>query len=63
MRRIALVAASAALLLGLSAAPVSARQPGPTIVQAAISVNASTGEFDHLIAAVVRAGLVDTLNG
>jgi transforming growth factor-beta-induced protein len=63
MRRIALVAASAALVLGLSAAPVSARQPGPTIVGAAISVNASTGEFDHLIAAVVRAGLVDTLNG
>ena len=63
MRRIALVAASAALLLGLSAAPVSARQAGPTIVQAAVSVNASTGEFDHLIAAVVRAGLVDTLNG
>jgi uncharacterized surface protein with fasciclin (FAS1) repeats len=63
MRRLALVAASAALALGLTAAPVSARQPGPTIVEAAISVNASTGEFDNLIAAVVRAGLVDTLNG
>ena len=63
MRRFALVAASAALLLGLSAAPVAARQPGPTIVQAAIAVNASSGEFDDLIAAVVRTGLVDTLNG
>jgi transforming growth factor-beta-induced protein len=26
-------------------------------------VNAQTGEFDHLIEAVVRAGLVDALNG
>jgi transforming growth factor-beta-induced protein len=63
MRRIALVAASAVLLLGIAAAPVSARQPGPTIVQAAIAVNAQTGEFSHLIDAVTRAGLVETLNG
>jgi uncharacterized surface protein with fasciclin (FAS1) repeats len=63
MRRIALVAVSAALALGLAAGPAAARQPGPTIVQTAIAVNAQTGEFDHLIAAVVRAGLVDTLNG
>ena len=63
MRRLALLVASATLFLGLTAAPVAARQPGPTIVEAAISVNAQTGEFDHLIAAVVRAGLVDTLNG
>ena len=63
MRRIALMAASAALLLGISAGPVAARQPGPTIVGAALAVNAQTGEFDHLIAAVVRAGLVGTLDG
>ena len=63
MRRLALVAASAALLLGLSAAPAAARQPGPTIVEAAIAVNAQSGEFDHLIAAVVRTGLVDALDG
>lgn len=63
MRRIALMAASAALLLGLSAGPVAARQPGPTIVGAALAVNAQTGEFDHLIAAVVRTGLVGTLDG
>jgi transforming growth factor-beta-induced protein len=63
MRRIALMAASAALLLGISAGPVAARQPGPTIVGAAVAVNAQTGEFDHLIAAVVRAGLVGTLDG
>ena len=62
-RRLALLAASAVLLLGISAAPVAARQPGPTIVGAAIAVNQQTGEFDDLIAAVVRAGLVDTLNG
>jgi transforming growth factor-beta-induced protein len=42
---------------------VAARQPGPTIVGAAVAVNAQTGEFDHLIAAVVRAGLVGTLDG
>ena len=62
MRRLALLAASAALVLGLGAQPVAARQ-GSTIVQTAIAVNAQTGEFDHLIGAVVRAGLVDTLNG
>ena len=63
MRRIALFAASIALALGVSAGPVAAREPGPTIVEAAIAVNQSTGEFDSLIAAVVRAGLVDTLSG
>ena len=63
MRRLALLAASAALVLGLGAQPVAARQPGPTIVGTALAVNAQTGEFDYLIQAVVRAGLVDTLNG
>ena len=63
MRRIALALTSAALILGVAAAPAAARQPGPTIVEAAVSVNAQTGEFSHLIEAVTRAGLVDTLNG
>ena len=63
MRRLALLAASGALILGLGAQPVAARQPGPTIVGTALAVNAQTGEFDYLIQAVVRAGLVDTLNG
>jgi len=63
MRRFALLAASGALVLGLAAQPVSAREPSPTIVAAALSVNARTGEFDHLIAAVVRAGLVEVLDG
>src|SRR6478752_4277056 len=62
MRRLALLTATAALLLGLGAQPVAARQ-GATIVATAIAVNARTGEFDHLIAAVVRTGLVETLNG
>ncbi len=55
--------AAAALFVGVVAAPVAARQPGPTIVGTAIAVNAATGEFGELIAAVSRAGLVDTLNG
>ena len=61
MRRIATVLLAGGLLLTL-AGPAAARQPGPNIVQTAIAVNASTGEFDHLIAEVVRAGLVDTLS-
>jgi transforming growth factor-beta-induced protein len=61
-RRLALLTASAALVLGLGAQPVSAAS-GQTIVQTAIAVNQQTGEFSQLIAAVVRAGLVDTLNG
>ena len=64
MRRIAFTAMAAVLALGLVAAPaVQAREPGPTIVGAALAVNAQTGEFSQLIAAVQRAGLVDTLNG
>ena len=63
MRHLAFLLTSAALLLGVAAQPVAARQPGPTIVETALAVNAETGEFDYLIQAVVRAGLVDTLNG
>jgi uncharacterized surface protein with fasciclin (FAS1) repeats len=63
MRRLALLAASAALVLGLGAAPVAARQSGPTIVEKALAINAASGQFTYLIQAVQRAGLVDTLNG
>jgi transforming growth factor-beta-induced protein len=64
MRRITFAAMAAVLTLGLVVAPVvQARESGPTIVGAALAVNAKTGEFTHLIAAVKRAGLVDTLNG
>jgi transforming growth factor-beta-induced protein len=63
MRQLALIGASAALILGLAAQPVAARAPGPTIVETALAVNADSGEFDYLIEAVVATGLVDTLNG
>ena len=63
MRRLILIFLSAGLLASLVAAPVAARQSRSTIVDTAIAVNASNGEFDHLIAAVVRAGLVDALDG
>jgi transforming growth factor-beta-induced protein len=58
------VALGVAGLLALAvAAPASARAQSPSIVDTAIAVNASTGEFDHLIDAVVRADLVTTLDG
>jgi transforming growth factor-beta-induced protein len=58
------VALGVAGLLALAvAAPASARAQGPSIVDTANAVNASTGEFDHLIDAVVRADLVTTLDG
>jgi uncharacterized surface protein with fasciclin (FAS1) repeats len=63
MRRIPLVAAAALLAVAVTAAPAAARQPGPSVVETAIAVNAETGEFDHLIAAVVRADLVRALDG
>lgn len=50
--------------LGLAVVqPVAARSAGPSIVETAIAVNAETGEFSQLIAAVVRTGLADTLDG
>jgi uncharacterized surface protein with fasciclin (FAS1) repeats len=36
--------------------------PAPNVVEVAQSVNAQTGEFSTLIAAIVRAGLVDDLS-
>jgi uncharacterized surface protein with fasciclin (FAS1) repeats len=61
--RLGTAVATAALALAVVVTPAAARQPGPTIVQTAIAVNAANGEFDELIAAVQRAGLVNTLNG
>ena len=63
MRRITLALLAGSLLVGLVAAPVAARRPGPSIVDTAIAVNAETGEFSTLIAAVQAADLVDVLNG
>jgi uncharacterized surface protein with fasciclin (FAS1) repeats len=54
---------AAALSLVVIVAPVAARQPGSTIVETAIAVNGETGQFDELIAAVKKAGLVDVLSG
>jgi uncharacterized surface protein with fasciclin (FAS1) repeats len=65
MRGLRLSAAVAAVALSIAvvAGPVAARQPGPTIVDIAVAVNAETGEFDELIAAVDRAGLIGALDG
>lgn len=63
MRRLALALLTGSLLVGVIAAPAAARRPGPTIVETAIAVNAESGEFSTLIAAVVAADLVDVLNG
>lgn len=62
MRRLLALGAAGLLVLAV-AGPASARTDGPSIVDTAIAVNQSTGEFDHLIAAVVRADLVATLDG
>jgi transforming growth factor-beta-induced protein len=62
MRRFVALAIAALLALAV-AAPAAARKSGPSIVDTAVAVNVSTGEFDHLIAAVVRADLVATLDG
>ncbi|HEX5015903.1 MAG TPA: fasciclin domain-containing protein [Candidatus Limnocylindrales bacterium] len=62
MRQIAVLLAAAAVSLAV-AAPAAARQPGSTIVETAIAVNQATGEFDELIAAASRAGLVGVLDG
>jgi len=63
MRRVTILISLAAVLGLVAAGPVAARQPGATIVGTAIAVNKATGEFDELIAAVSRAGLVGTLDG
>jgi uncharacterized surface protein with fasciclin (FAS1) repeats len=63
MRRLTFSLLAGVLVLGLVAGPVAARRAGPTIVETAIAVNADSGEFSTLIAAVVAADLVDTLNG
>ena len=66
MRRITLALLAGSLVVGLLAAPVQARRPGPNLVETAMAVNASgpyAGSFDTLIAAVVDAGLVSALSG
>ena len=58
---LSLVTAGSILAVGMFS-PRATASTGPTIVEAALAVNAETGEFSTLIAAVVHAGLVDTLN-
>jgi uncharacterized surface protein with fasciclin (FAS1) repeats len=56
MRRIALAVTAAALAIGVVAAPAAARTAPPAnIVDTALAVNAQTGEFSTLIAAVLAA--------
>lgn len=65
MRRtlVALVVAVAALVAPATVASAEKPSaPSPTIVDVALAVNADSGEFDTLIAAVVAADLVDALS-
>ncbi len=67
MRRTMTVAMAALLAIALLAAPVSAKgskaPSGDSIVDIALAVNAKTGEFSTLIAALGSANLVDALDG
>ena len=67
-RKTALFSSVLVLLVALSAVPVFAAPPGPTIVDVAIAVNSEgpfAGAFDTLIAAVLAAdpAVVATLTG
>lgn len=61
-KSVALTLLSAALAT-LPVADARAQSTQPSIVDAAIAVNAETGEFSTLIAAVVAADLVGVLDG
>ena len=66
MRRLTLSLLAGALILGVVAAPVSARRAGPSIVDTAVAANASgplAGQFDTLISLVTTYGLAGTLAG
>jgi transforming growth factor-beta-induced protein len=64
MRRTLATTLAAGLLAVGAAVPAAADPPErTTIVDAALQVNADTGEFDELIGAVTALGLVDALDG
>ena len=66
MRRLALSLLAGALIVGVVAAPVSARRAGPSIVETAVAANASgpyEGQFDTLISLVTTYGLAGVLDG
>ena len=62
MRRLLTLLSLSAVVLAATAGPVAAQPARTTIVDAAIAANAD-GEFEYLVQAVVRAGLVETLDG
>lgn len=67
-RRLVATITASALAIGVIAAPAAARQPGPTIVDVAVAVNADgpyAGQLDILIAALGAAdpGILATLGG
>jgi uncharacterized surface protein with fasciclin (FAS1) repeats len=63
-RGIGIVALSAVALTAAACEEDAAEPATPeTVVDVALSVNASTGEFSTLIAALTAAGLVDDLSG
>jgi uncharacterized surface protein with fasciclin (FAS1) repeats len=53
---------AAAAAAGSAGRTVASSKQSPTVVDVALAVNAETGEFSTLIAAVVAAGLVDNLS-
>jgi uncharacterized surface protein with fasciclin (FAS1) repeats len=53
---------AAAAAAGSAGRTVASSKQSPTVVDVAVAVNAETGEFSTLIAAVVAAGLVDNLS-
>lgn len=63
IRKFALIAVLALVVAAFSAAPTFAKPDKTTIVDTALAINAETGEFSTLIAAVVGTGLVETLDG
>jgi uncharacterized surface protein with fasciclin (FAS1) repeats len=64
-RKLMIVTSVVVLALVMMVAPAAAqpKPQQPTIVEIALSVNAQSGEFSTLIAALSSAGLVDALNG
>lgn len=64
-RKTILFSSILAVLVALSATPVFAAPPGPTIVDVALATNAQSGEFSILIAALQAAdpAVLATLSG
>ena len=65
--KLVIVGALALFLVGLAYSPTALAKgpkpaPSPNIVDVALAVNAETGEFSTLIAALVAADLVETLS-